>query len=282
MKEITRKIILVILFQGIVFSLGWLDFGSQSVFHIHPLVYLLLEIAIISTIAIPVLQYASLYMSLLMWALIYIVTLFVRIKILNLVSFYQVVAIEFLLLEAAVWLSHALSGTLNEQEKIMRSFVYSVFPGRILNLQDAEERISLELLRSRRHNRPLTIIVIKSESGVIDRPDHEVLELFAETRIGQIINGQARQTDLIMRDRSGQFIILCPETDFTNSTILAERIQQAINEKMGVSVSWGVASFPEEGLTIDGLLYKARLRSLRQAEQTVHIKKTLGEIHREE
>jgi GGDEF domain-containing protein len=273
MKEITRKIILVILFQGIVFSLGWLDFGSQSVFHIHPLVYLLLEIAIISTIAIPVLQYASLYMSLLMWALIYIVTLFIRIKILNLVLFYQVVAIEFLLLEAAVWLSHALAGTLNEQEKLMRSFVYSVFPGRILNLQDAEDRISLELLRSRRHNRPLTIIVIKSESGVIDRPDHEVLELFAETRIGQIINGQARQTDLIMRDRSGQFIILCPETDFTNSTILAERIQQAISEKMGVSVSWGVASFPEEGLTIDGLLYKARLRSLRQAEQTVHIKK---------
>jgi len=282
MKEITRKIILVILFQGIVFSLGWLDFGSQSVFHIHPLVYLLLEIAILSIIAIPVLQYASLYMSLLMWALIYLVTLFIRIKILNLALFYQVVAIEFLLLEAAVWLSHALAGTLHEQEKIMRSFIYSVFPGRILNLQDAEERISLELLRSRRHNRPLTIIVIKSESGVIDRPDHEVLELFAETRIGQIINGQARQTDLIMRDRSGQFIILCPETDFTNSTVLAERIQQAINEKMGVSVSWGVASFPEEGLTIDGLLYKARLRSLRQAEQTVHIKKTFAEVHREE
>ena len=42
--------------------------------------------------------------------------------------------------------------------------------------------------------------------------------------------------------------------------LLARRITQAVKEKTGLSVMWGIAAFPEEALTFDDMLKKARER----------------------
>jgi GGDEF domain-containing protein len=64
----------------------------------------------------------------------------------------------------------------------------------------------------------------------------------------------------VLRDRRGRFIILCPETDLENASLLAKRISQAVKERISLRVLWGVAAFPEEALTFDDLLQKARER----------------------
>jgi hypothetical protein len=55
-------------------------------------------------------------------------------------------------------------------------------------------------------------------------------------------------------------MVLCPETDFPNASLLAQRIAQAIKERTSLRVLWGVAAFPEEALTFEDLLQKARER----------------------
>lgn len=85
-------------------------------------------------------------------------------------------------------------------------------------------------------------------------------------RLTQIINEKSRRTDLIFKqDRNSRFIILCPETDLSHSTTLAQRIQSASRDSMGVSVAWGMASFPDEAVTFADLLQKAELKLLKTA-----------------
>jgi len=88
----------------------------------------------------------------------------------------------------------------------------------------------------------------------------DLLSRFTSARVGQIIDDRIRQTDLVLRDQRGRFIILCPETELPNATLLAKRISQAIKERTSMGVLWGVAAFPEEALTFDDLLHKARER----------------------
>ena len=71
----------------------------------------------------------------------------------------------------------------------------------------------------------------------------------------------ALQTDLLIQDHIGRFIILCPETDLENARFLAERTYKIIEERTGQLVHYGVASFPDEALTFEDLLHLARDRS---------------------
>ena len=83
---------------------------------------------------------------------------------------------------------------------------------------------------------------------------------FTSARVGQIIDERIRQTDLVLRDKRWRFVVLCPETDLGAGLLLAKRITESVHEKTGLPILWGVAAFPEEALTFDDLLRKARER----------------------
>jgi len=55
---------------------------------------------------------------------------------------------------------------------------------------------------------------------------------------------------------------LCPETNAASSEILRQRIQTAVKSSLGVSLTIGVASFPDDALTFEELLHKASAKLL--------------------
>jgi len=114
------------------------------------------------------------------------------------------------------------------------------------------------------------VIEVESEAEKITREmlksiQHDLLSRFTTARVGQIIDDRIRQTDLVLKDYKGRFVVLCPETDFASASLLAKRISQAIEERISLRVLWGAASFPEEALTFDDLLQKARERLVHSA-----------------
>ena len=149
----------------------------------------------------------------------------------------------------------------------MDALALSAFPNRARDIDSEHQRIKIELTRSRRYHRPLSLVVVESESedGELTKEafrniQHDLLTRFTTARVGQIIDDRIRQTDLVLRDYKGRFIILCPETDLPSASLLAKRIAQSINERTSLRVLWGVAAFPEEALTFEDLLQKARQR----------------------
>ena len=87
-----------------------------------------------------------------------------------------------------------------------------------------------------------------------------MLERLAVAKIGQILSDYARNTDMVLRDRDGSFILICPETDNKNMSILANRINGAVLKSLDVDIHWGSASFPDEAITFDDLVQTAKQR----------------------
>jgi GGDEF domain-containing protein len=85
-------------------------------------------------------------------------------------------------------------------------------------------------------------------------------------KISEVINAIARRPDLIIKlDQPERFILVCPETSASSSNMLIQRIQSTVETDLGVSVSWGVATFPDDALTFEDLLHKANAKLVKSS-----------------
>ncbi len=141
------------------------------------------------------------------------------------------------------------------------------------NARYLPERLGEEILRARRYGHKLTLALIDSDSlkVVNDRFGHlegdRLLKELTETVWRNI-----RSTDILFRYAGDEFVILLPETELDEALLVLERVRQAIagqvfsptnGEDYQVSVSIGVASFPDQAIGAEDLTRKADLAMYR-------------------
>jgi GGDEF domain-containing protein len=231
-------------------------------------------IAMPVTLFFPSISRVSAYVPLLVWAGFYLVLLQTIDRSESAIAGeFAVIVLEFILLEVGVWFSHQLAVQISHAESVMDALALSAFPNRAHDIEAEDKRIKAELTRSRRYKRPLSIVVIESESDdekvtreMLKSIQHDLLSRFTSARVGQIIDDRIRQSDLVLRDHAGRFIILCPETNLESAILLSKRIAQSVKERTELHVKFGTAAFPDEALTFDDLLHKARQRLNDSAE----------------
>jgi len=268
MTNLKRAFFWAAIYLAVVFVLGQTDYSGRPIINFASYFYLGVMIAVPVTLFFPSISRVSSFVPLLVWAGIYLVLLQMIDRNLSAnEGEFSVIILEFALLEAGVWFAHQLALQIGHAESIMDALALSAFPNRAHSIEEENQRIGIELRRSRRYHRPLSLVVIESESEdqkttreMLRSIQHDLLNRFTSARVGQIIDDRVRQTDLVMRDHRGRFVVLCPETELENTILLAKRIAQAVKERTNLHVLWGVAAFPEEALTFDDLLQKATER----------------------
>ena len=130
----------------------------------------------------------------------------------------------------------------------------------LLNRRAFELLLEAELERMRRTGRPLAVIVgdVDGLSAVNAHRGHSagdnVLKLVARD-----MTKWKRRIDSAGRIGGEEFALLLPETDERGAFLLAERLRRAAHrtfndEPLPVTVSFGVASYPEHGDRLDILL----------------------------
>jgi GGDEF domain-containing protein len=268
MTNLKRSFFGAAIYLALIFVLGQMDYADRPIINFASYFYLAVMVAVPLTLFFPSISRVSVYVPMFVWAGVYLVLL----QIINRnysanQGELSVVVLEFILLEVGVWYAHQLAVQISHAESIMDALALSAFPNQARNIDSENQRIKIELTRSRRYHRPLSIVLIEveSEAEKITREmlkgiQHDLLSRFTTARVGQIIDDRIRQTDLVLRDQKGRFIVLCPETDFPSAVLLAKRISHAIKERTNLAVLWGVAAFPDEALTFEDLLQKARDR----------------------
>jgi GGDEF domain-containing protein len=268
MTNLKRSFFGAAVYLAVIFVLGQADYADRPLINFANYFYLAVLVAMPLTLFFPQISRISVYVPLLFWAVVYIVLLQLidRNYSANKGEL-PVIALEFMMLEVGVWFAHQLATQISHAESIMDALALSAFPNRARDIDSESQRIKIELTRSRRYHRPLSVVMIQPESDeeeltreAFKNIQHDLMSRFTSARVGQIIDDRVRQTDLVLRDYQGRFIVLCPETDLSNATLLAKRISQAIKERTNLRVLWGVAAFPEEALTFEDLLQKARQR----------------------
>jgi GGDEF domain-containing protein len=263
--NLRRSIFWAALYLVIVFVLGLADNADRPIINFANYFYLAVMIAVPITLFFPAVSRVSVYVPLGISAGIYLVLLQVLDRTLSTNSIgLPVIVLEFMLLEIGVWISHSLASQISHAESVMDALAVGAFPNRVKDIDSEGPRIKIEFTRGRRYHRPLSVLVLAVHSAegtktreVVKSIQHDLTNRFTLARIGQIIDDRIRQTDLVMKDHRGRFLLLCPETEFAQALLLAERIEKAINERVDVRVLYGVASFPDEALTFEDLIRKA-------------------------
>jgi diguanylate cyclase (GGDEF)-like protein len=130
----------------------------------------------------------------------------------------------------------------------------------LLNRRSFEELLDSELERSRRTGRPLAVVVgdldgLGEVNGRLGLPAGDrVLQLAARDMLKW-----KRRIDSAARVGGEEFALLLPETDERGALLLAERLRRAAHRTFGdvtlpVTISFGVASYPEHGDRLDLLM----------------------------
>ena len=137
-----------------------------------------------------------------------------------------------------------------------------------------QERLQEELLRSQRNRTPLSLLMLDIDhfKTYNDRYGHIAGDLVLK-QVAQTLKETSSAEGTICRYGGEEFSIILPERTKEEAFALSEAIRQRIEkepfflrrEKTHVTLSIGVASFPEDGLVkevllkqVDGALYRAK------------------------
>ncbi|KPJ89079.1 MAG: hypothetical protein AMJ53_16110 [Gammaproteobacteria bacterium SG8_11] len=265
MKDLRNSFLLLLFYIIAVLGITQIQYVEYNFVDFEPAFFILFALAAASGVLLAKRFRPSIYVFLAFWAGVYGLIWLSIWRGSELTT--QVLVLQLILIEISAGLSYFVGLHVDEVESILDELSESAYPNRVLEIDEAGERINVEITRSRRYNRPLIVLVVqlqeilkKGSLHKFEKIQKDLLTRFAMAKAGQIISETVRQTDLIVRDRTGEFVIICPETDFDTSNTLVERIQRGIEETMGCAVELGSASFPDESLAFDELLQKAKRR----------------------
>ncbi len=163
----------------------------------------------------------------------------------------------------------------------------------LYNHKAFQERLGEELARAKRYEKPLSLLYadldhfsrINRELGYLTGDD--VLRTIGAIVRPDNTDARLRDIDIVARFGGEEIAILLPETDKIGAEQTAERVRAAIlggefPGNRGVTVSIGVASFPEDALDAEELVQNAEM-SMRAAKQAgrnrVHVYQSSDRPH---
>lgn len=262
MSNLKQSIFWVTFYLAVIFVLAQFDYSDSPIIDFAKYFYFLVMVAVPATIFFPYISRTSVAIPMIIWGAVYLVLL----QILDRsdsapFSTFPIILLEFILVQLGVWLAYQLAYGISQAESVMDLMALTAFPSRTMDINAASKQIKTEITRSRRYHRPMGLIVLQAsmdenipKSQLVSAIKNDLSHRFSFARIGQVIDEHIRQTDMVFRERFNRFVILCPETNFQNSQILAERIADMIHNKTSVQVAWTVAAFPDDALSFDDLL----------------------------
>lgn len=125
-----------------------------------------------------------------------------------------------------------------------------------------------ELLRSDRYNKPFSLAIIDIDNF---KPYNDTHGHLAGDKVlialANLLRENTRKSDIIARYGGDEFIIILPELKSNQAKLLAEKLCETMHhsedlkkldlKSVDLSISIGIASYPESGKTIDKLLKNA-------------------------
>ncbi len=134
---------------------------------------------------------------------------------------------------------------------------------KLSNRRGFRELLDLDLERARRGGTAMAVLLgdLDNFKDVNDRSGHKVGDA-ALQRVAKLLGETKREIDTVARVAGEQFALIAPDTDRDNAVALAERLRRQLREEFAgehtpLTISFGVAVYPEHGETAAALLHAA-------------------------
>ena len=273
MTRLRKSILFLVVYLLVVFNLERFGDNARGVFQIEPYVYGLVVLSVFSTLVLYFIKRYSIYYAMVAWAALYLASRFLLDPQRPLIGnpFTYTTITDMVVLAFSIFLAYQSGYALRELEDVVANITLPKGRLRVMPMEDAAPDIDTEFARSRRYNRPLSVLVVRmlpthnqmELAHVVKEIQQTMLNRYLHASMAQLINKVARRTDLIVeKDNNNSFVLVCPETAAEGAYILAERLQNIAIQWLGVDLRFGMASFPDEALTFDDLLKRAEAQAI--------------------
>lgn len=144
----------------------------------------------------------------------------------------------------------------------------------LLNRRGLDQAIGAQLEHARFHQLPLSILIADLDhfKRLNDRHGHAAGDA-ALRRFAEIIDQNRRHYDTVARHGGEEFTLVLPGTGLDHALEVAGRLRATVERQLKtgspqVTVSFGVATFPDHGATVDELM--------RRADEALYLAKARG------
>ncbi len=138
----------------------------------------------------------------------------------------------------------------------------------LFNFRFFQQKLKDEIIRSKRYQRDLSILMLDIDhfKQVNDTYGHTKGD-FVLKKVSEVITFTVRDVDISSRYGGEEFVVILPETEQRDTLLIAERIRKRVEEidmsgeegleNLKITISIGVASFPENAATEKSLIEAA-------------------------
>lgn len=269
MTSLRRSILFLIVYLSILFNIERLDLGQVNLINISTLVYVLSFLSCITILFFPWMSRQKPGLLVGLWAALYLASraalawYIPRSPMLGGVYTYLTIA-ELALVIVAVLFSIDVARNLMDFDDAVRIITFRGTSQRVQTMEQASDEIQREVLRSRRHLYPFSVIVLepdtKTVSLMLNKAVQEIqksmMTHYALSDIVRIVSNLVRRTDLIIDQAAekNNIIIFSPDTDQNSAALLKSRILNSLSRQIDVQIQAAEATFPEDALTFDELV----------------------------
>ncbi|MBL8062714.1 MAG: diguanylate cyclase [Anaerolineales bacterium] len=262
MSSLKQALFWLSFYLAAIFVLAQFDYSDSPIIDFAKYFYFTVMVCVPFTVFFPKITKVNVMVPVVFWGAIYFILLQTLDRVASAPNTsFAIVLLEFVLLEIGVWIAYQLADGISHAESILDAMALGAFPNRVQNIEEVTKQIKLEITRSRRYHRPLSLVILTlgSSKGIafdklLLNMQHDIMNRFSLARVGQVIDEHIRQTDIVIRDHRNRFLVLCPETNYESSLILAYRISNAVKASANVYLSYGAAAFPDDALNFDDLM----------------------------
>lgn len=267
MLRLNRYLVLLVGWLAFFYNIERLDFDSKNdVFNIATPVYIVVTILVVLGIVLPQYRRVPLWRMLLIAVLSWSTTLLTVREgfwggAYTYISMFEVTAAML-----TVTVAHRVGTASADFLETVRSLMFSDMDDRVYQMNEAEPMIKREMQFARRANRPLTVMLLDTNNN--GKPlDHqiaaqEIQQLLARRHslvaLTRLLTRTLRRTDFVLdQTKEGRLVLVMPEMKPDQTQAIIRRLKERAQRRLGIAVRCSVASFPEQGVTFEELVYQA-------------------------
>jgi GGDEF domain-containing protein len=136
----------------------------------------------------------------------------------------------------------------------------------LLEYDQMQERIRAEMGRARRHQHPISVAAIELDPVTSEAALHRavrdaqaaLIKRYVQVQFGVFMTKHIRETDVLAhQDADGHFLLLAPETPGEQIEGMLARLENQVEERLGLRFHYHIADFPKTALTSEELVHKA-------------------------
>jgi GGDEF domain-containing protein len=129
------------------------------------------------------------------------------------------------------------------------------------SFETGQGEIYREIQRARLYKRPLSLLAVsaKAESvktsldRLVKESQDEIIKKYVSARLANFLLEETNDCDVVTQ-RDNHFVIVLPEISQESVADVIARLESAAKENLGLELSFGVSTFPDEEVTFEKLL----------------------------